>query len=108
MERAIAIGEYFIPHARAVLLELGSDPDVKRARKALDWIRAGRLAAFSKRELHKTVANNAPAGAADAEVSRVIGLLQEHNIVRRGEPKPGAIPTFEVNPKILGPESNAS
>ncbi len=39
MARAIAIGQYLIPHARAAFAEMGADPEQSDAKYLLQWIR---------------------------------------------------------------------
>lgn len=105
MERAIALADYFIPHARAVLLELGSDPIVKRARRALEWIRRERIAAFTKHDLHRAIAKNEAAGAAEAVIDPVIRFLEGRDYIHAGagaEKRTGRppSPSYNVNPKV--------
>ena len=106
MERAIAMADYFIPHARSVLLELGADTAVKLGRRALEWIRKERMSSFTRRDLQRAIAKNEAAGAAGTAVDRVLALLAGHDFIRqsvgsgsRGPGRPSTV--FDVNPRLF-------
>lgn len=99
--RAIRIGEYMIPHAKAAFAMMGLDPAVTDAQHFLRWIENKNLADFTVRDLFEGVksrfkkADNLKPG---------VGLLVEHGFIRRrpDPPKKGPgrppSPTFDVNP----------
>jgi hypothetical protein len=50
MTRAIAIGRYLIPHARAAFAEMGADPIQSDAKYLLEWIRRDGADGFTRRD----------------------------------------------------------
>jgi hypothetical protein len=46
MEQAIALGEFFIPHARKAFGELNADESIRGAKQLLNWIRNGKRPEF--------------------------------------------------------------
>jgi hypothetical protein len=108
MERAIRIGRYLIPHARAAFDLMGCDPLVADARYVLAWIRrraAGAAGAaglaFTRRDAFEGTKGRCKQ-VADLELA--LGLLDRHHYVRilPAEPRPGRgrppSPTYELNP----------
>lgn len=103
VKRAIQIGKYLIPHARAAYGEMGADPAVEAARHILRWIITKDARRFTLRELFqgtkgrfKKVESLKPA----------LGVLIDHNFIRE-VPEPPRLgpgrkpsPTFEVNPAV--------
>src|SRR5262249_34834790 len=55
VERAIRIGRYLIPHAKAAFAEMGADAVVEQAKSILRWIEHERLVGFTKRGLHQAL-----------------------------------------------------
>ena len=55
VERAIRIGMYSIPHAKAAFAELGADALVEHAKAILRWIEHESLGCFTKREVHQAL-----------------------------------------------------
>jgi hypothetical protein len=108
MERAIRIGRYLIPHARAAFDLMGLDPLVADARYVLTWIRrqaAGHVGCtFTKRDAFEGTKGRFKQ-VADLEFA--LALLQKHHSIRMlpAEPQPGRgrppSPTYEVNPLAL-------
>jgi hypothetical protein len=108
MERAILIGRYLIPHARAAFDLMGLDPLVADARYVLAWVRrraAGAVGfAFTKRDAFEGTKGRFKQ-VADLELA--LGLLEKHHSIRMlpAEPRPGRgrppSPTYEVNPLAL-------
>ena len=108
MERAIRIGRYLIPHARAAFDLMGFDPLVADARYVLAWVRrraAGLVGfAFTKRDAFEGTKGRFKQ-VADLELA--LGLLEKHHSIRMlpAEPRPGRgrppSPTYEVNPLVL-------
>jgi hypothetical protein len=111
MRRAITIGEYLIPHARAAFAEMGCDPAVADARYVLEWIRRGGVGSFTRRDCFEgtksrfgVVENLRPA----------LDLLEAHNylrerlvLARAGRGRPPS-PTYDVNPAALAPTGISS
>jgi len=103
LRRAIAIGRYLIPHARAAYAEMGADPKIEAAQYLLRWIErevqtTGKMT-FTKRDIHrgcrgrfKTVNELEPA----------LLLLEDHGYLRdSGKTQARSIrPShiFQVNP----------
>lgn len=101
VERAIKLGRYFVPHARAAFALMGADPAMADAMFVMDRIVANEVMSISKRDLFeqtkgrfKKVKNLDPA----------LVILQEHEYLRRQEQSsrsgPGRRPSpvFDVNP----------
>jgi hypothetical protein len=109
--RAIRIGEYMIPHAKAAFAMMGMDPAVTDAQHFLRWIENKNLAKFTVRDLFEGVkgrfkkVDNLKPG---------VGLLVEHGFIRRrpDPPKKGPgrppSPTFDVNPLTHSQNSHNS
>src|SRR5205807_2705546 len=57
IKRAVIIGHYLIPHARAAYAEMGADPKVDAAKYTLRWlareIEATGKMVFTKRDIHR-------------------------------------------------------
>jgi hypothetical protein len=105
MGRAVAIGQYLIPHARAAFGEMGADPIVSDAVHVLAWLRDHPRPSFSRRDLFEGLKGRFR--RVDALVP-VLELLEGHGYLRRrpaperqGPGRPPA-PVFEVSPYALG------
>ncbi len=99
---AIAIGEYFVEHAKAAFQLMGSDSATTLAKKLLRWMSNENLAEFSKHECHR--ANRTK--KAD-ELDEPLGMLVERGYIRQkimNHSGPGRKPSprFEINPRWLG------
>jgi len=101
VDRAIRIGEYLIPHARAAYASMGADPVTEDAKRVLAWVRKQGLASFSKRDLFQGLKGYFKRVA---QIEPVLALLQEHGYIRQqaAESRSGAgrkpSPVYEVNP----------
>jgi hypothetical protein len=108
MERAIRIGRYLIPHARAAFDLMGCDPLVADARYVLAWIRRQAVEPigfkFTKRDAFEGTKGRFKQ-VADLELA--LALLVKHHSIRmlpvksspgRGRPPS---PAYEVNPLAL-------
>jgi replicative DNA helicase len=102
MERAIALGEYFIAHARVAFQVMAEDPAFAAARRQLVWLvdRKTPLADFSRRTLYRDLHGTFPRVA---DLAPGLALLEEHGYIRErpktrtvGRPSPG----YLVNPHV--------
>lgn len=104
VNRAIRLGKYLIPHARAAYASMGADPEVEDAKLLLGWITEQSLAVFSKRDIHQALKGHFKQVAT---LEPPLRLLEEHGYIRRKEAevrhKPGRKPSteYEVNPACL-------
>ena len=101
MMRAIMLGRYFVPHARAAFALMGADPTMADATYLLDWLVSRQTTSISKRDLFDATkgrfkrVKNLDAG---------LVILAEHDYIRqRAQPHrsgPGRKPSpeFDVNP----------
>jgi hypothetical protein len=104
MDRAVAVGRYLIPHARAAFACMGTDPVVEDARHVLGWLRRRGAPALTRRAIFEGVKgrfqrvdNLVPA----------LALLVAHGYLceRPADDRPGPgrrpSPTYDVNPAAL-------
>ena len=104
VERAIRIGEYLIPHARAAYACMGADPAIEDAKRVLAWVQREGLRSFSKRQLFQALRGYFKRVS---QLEPPLLVLQEHSYIRlqAAESRPGAgrkpSPVFEVNPLWL-------
>jgi len=102
VERAIAIGEYIIPHAMHAFELIGSDAHTAGARHVLRWLIANGRGIVTQRSMHQAVKHTV--GTID-KMAPILNMLVEYGILRRmpnesaigraGRPKS---PEFRVNP----------
>jgi hypothetical protein len=96
MERAIAIGDYAIPHALAAFSVMGSDASTELAKRAWSWLRNRPESAVTKRELHRGLHVK---HAADLDAP--IAVLVERGYIREMPPRRTGgrpSPVYEINP----------
>lgn len=104
VERAIRIGEYLIPHARAAYACMGADPAIEDAKRVLAWVQREGLRSFSKRQLFQALRGYFKRVS---QLEPPLLVLQEHSYIRlqASEARPGAgrkpSPVYEVNPLLL-------
>ncbi len=79
MRRAIALGNYWLSHIRAVLDLWGQDDTAAKAREVMAWIKHREVSEFSVRELYS--ANRRMFPTAD-DTRPVLGLLTERGWIR--------------------------
>jgi SAM-dependent methyltransferase len=104
MRRAVTVGRYLIPHARAAFAQMGADSLIEDAEHVVGWLRRNGAATFTRRDLFhgargrfKTV----------EKLDRPLELLEAHGFVRaRPAPEatgPGRRPSraYEVSPAAL-------
>jgi hypothetical protein len=105
MARALAAGQYFTEHARAVFDFMGADPATEDAREVLAWIKRNARPQFSKRDLHRgMIARFRKAADVDAplEMLAANGWIRQAGTAtpgKQGGRPPSAI--FEVHPSLL-------
>ncbi len=102
--RAIHLGEYLIPHARAAYACMGADPAIEDAKRVLAWVRRQGLDRFSKRNLFQALRGYFKRVS---QLEPALAVLQEHGYIRvcAADSRPGAgrkpSPVYEVNPLWL-------
>jgi hypothetical protein len=101
VERAIALGQYFLQHARAAYAEMGTDPVLADAKYVLEWSSRAGIQHFTKREAFEGTKGHFKRVAA---LEPSLKLLMEHGFIRQrhaaARPGPGRkpSPTYDVNP----------
>jgi len=101
VERAVKIGRYLIPHARAAYAEMGTDPMVEEAKHVLRWIERKGVETFTKREAFEGTKGRFRRVTA---LEPALDLLVAHGYVREAESperkRPGRKPSvrYEVSP----------
>ena len=102
MENAIKLmHEYFWPHARAALRQIGLTDRHQHLRRTLRWIQANRLSVVSLQDIRR----EAVAGSLDADQTRdLMDRLVVAGWLRLTKTKTGGRPQeqWSVNPKIFG------
>jgi replicative DNA helicase len=110
MDRAISIGRYLIPHAKAAYAEMGADPQIENAKRLLRWIEKADQSSFTKREAHQ---NNKGRFKKVTDIEPALELLEAHGYIRaridHADPRPGRKPSqiFDVNPILLSSSHNS-
>jgi hypothetical protein len=107
MRRAIEVGEYLCPHARAAFAEMGADPAVADARYVLGWVRRHGTASFTRRDCFEGTKSRF---VVVDNLTTALDLLAAHNYIRErpaasraGRGRPPS-PIYDVNPAALEPE----
>jgi replicative DNA helicase len=101
VERAVKIGRYLIPHARAAYAEMGTDPMVEEAKHVLRWIERKGVETFTKREAFEGTKGRFRRVTA---LEPALDLLAAHGYIREAESPerkgPGRKPSvrYEVSP----------
>ena len=94
------MGEYFWPHARAALRQIGLTDRNKHLRRALRWIQANRLSAVSLKDIRR----EALGGSLDAEQTRdLLDRLEVAGWLRLEKTETGGRPRerWSVNPRVF-------
>lgn len=111
VERAIAIGEYSIPHAKAAFAEMGADEVVERAKAILRWLMHKGLASFAKRDVHQGMRGTFTRAT---DVDAPLAMLVERGYIRKreenfaGGPGRHPSPTYDVNPRWVRQNTQSS
>jgi hypothetical protein len=103
VERAIRIGKYLIPHARAAFAEMGADAVVGQAKTILRWIEHQNAREFTKRQVHQAFRGRFKRVEeldAPLELLRTHGYIASRPTANTG-PGRKPSPKFEVNPLWL-------
>lgn len=109
MGRAIRIGRYLIPHARAAFALMGCDPVMEEARYVLAWVRRQACgsgdgpASFTKRDVFEATKGRFQQVSS---LEPALEVLVKHNHIRlqpQEPPRgPGRLPspTYDINPLV--------
>ena len=104
VRRAIRMGDFFTPHARAVLGLMGAHPAIEKARRILEWIQRTRFPSFTVRQIHAALKTTFKRVK---EIRDPLNVLEERGYIREipAKPRSGpgrpASPRFEVHPDLL-------
>lgn len=104
VEKAICLGDYFIPHAQAAYAAMGADPAIEDAKRVLEWIRKEGVPEFTKRNAFQSLKGYFKQVT---QLEPALAILCEHAYIRlrATESRPGAgrkpSPVYEVNPLWL-------
>lgn len=102
MSRAIEVGKYLIPHARAGYSLASQRNDIQLASRIYRWIIERQLRTFTKNECHKRFKNTVQTAA---ELTKILQVLIDRSYIREisaskgGSGRPSTI--YEVNPKVF-------
>lgn len=111
MRNALRLSEYLIAHARAAFAEMGADPAMAGARRAIRWLETRGTNVFTKRDLFEALKGTLP--KAD-DLDPVLKVLTDHAYIRpiEGDERsgPGRKPSqrYEVNPQFGSHNSHNS
>lgn len=101
VQRAILVGYYFIPHAKAAFALLGSDPETEAAKHILAWIQRKGVLTISRRDIFNGVRGTFKRVR---DINAPIRLLVEQeylrekpNVAEKTAGRPPS-PEYEVNP----------
>ena len=101
IERAIRIGLYLIPHARAAYADMGADPVVEKAKAILRLIKHNDFRSFTSRDVHQGMRGMFKhASDLDGPLAALVErrYIQMQTNVRSAGPGRPASPAYEVNP----------
>lgn len=101
VERAIQIGKYLIPHAKAVFALMGADPAIEDAKHLLHWIDRHGRQPFTQRDIFDaTKSRFKTVGGIEPALNLLVkqGYIREQRMEREGQRGRPPGPTFEVNP----------
>lgn len=76
---AMALGNYFIEHAKAAFDEMGADIDSDNARFVLDWVRRKGEGSFTRRDAHNGMQRRFKRAT---ELDRPLDILDERGYIR--------------------------
>jgi hypothetical protein len=105
VERAITIGKYLIPHAKAVFRRMGADPVARGAVRIVRWFVRCTLTRFTIRDCYRALRGTFQKVE---DVKPCLDFLAEHGYVRpieepaREGPGRRPSPAYAVNPGVPG------
>lgn len=101
MRAAVDLARYYLAHALATFGSLSTDPARAAAKRVLDWLETGRVAAFTRRELHRALISKFSKAE---ELAGPLALLTDHGYIRetttRGKGRPSV--SYETHPAVCG------
>jgi hypothetical protein len=100
IQKAIRIGRYLIPHAKAAYAEMGADPEIQDARAILRWIESAKSAAdsvFTRREAQNWNPTKFPKVT---DLDPGLKLLEAHGYIRAAESRRRDSRKYEINPAL--------
>ncbi|MDQ3820446.1 MAG: YfjI family protein, partial [Acidobacteriota bacterium] len=110
VSRAIAIGRYLIPHAKAAYAEMGADTQIENAKHVLRWIERTQQSSFTKRDAHQAHKGRFKKVT---DIEPALELLEAHGYIRAridcADRRPGrkSSQVFDVNPFLLSQSHNS-
>ena len=98
---AMALGNYFVEHAKAAFEEMGADADCDNARFVLAWVQRCQEPEFTRRDAHRAMQSRFRRAL---DMDKPLEILVERGFLR--EPERGASTgrpsmIYEVNPALL-------
>jgi hypothetical protein len=111
MERALAIGRYLIPHARAAFALMGADPVVEHAKYVLAWLKRKGVEALTRRDLFEgTKGRFKRVEELVAPLDLLVnhGYLRELALTSHSGPGRKPSPSYGVNPRVHAHNSHDS
>jgi len=111
IEKAIQIGKYLIPHAKAAHALMGADPVVEEARRLLRWITRSGRSAFTKRDIFEgTKGHFKKVGELESPLALLSshGYVREREVASRSGPGRKPAPIYDVNPYLYSQNSHNS
>jgi hypothetical protein len=103
LSAAIRLGHYYLTHALDVFDLMGSDPDLEKAKRILEWITRSQARTFTRRDLLRAVRSKSFTTPADLDAP--LELLADHGHIRLTTGSTGGQSgrpsvTYEVHPII--------
>jgi replicative DNA helicase len=99
--RAVRIGKYLIPHAKAAFSEMGTDHCTNRAKLILHWLQEKSISSFQKRELHQSMRTRfKKVTDLDSPLNLLVsrGFIRDRNDDLPVGPGRPPSPIYDVNP----------
>jgi replicative DNA helicase len=109
--RALSIGRYLIPHARAAYAEMGADPAIADAQHILSCIKRKEQSVITKRDIFEGTKGRFKRVN---ELEKPLSILIEHGYIGQQSTEdhhgPGRSPSpvFEVNPHLFADSANTA
>lgn len=103
-KKALSIGRYLIPHAKAAFAEMGADPEIEAARALLRWIESAKSTADSKFSRREAQTANPTKFPKVTDLDPALKLLEAHGYIRAVESRRRDSHKFEINPSLWDSE----